>query len=233
MGLLISKANEKTQTIISINNLGIYFQELRLKDRPLSPRVKVGKLAIVDGSIMAEYDEVFQLEALICDRSTLETQVKAAKELLALPDELVDNPDATIPEKFSLKNQRQENYNALVKKLKATQDAIADNPVHKLQSFNAKSMQGIDALVDKARSRHQQAKFKGEFVGFTHYPTKEFFYEQQAREVLKRHNEALLAKGVEDGFIDFDCAMAIVCRRFAKSDDIRKKANAANPLLKK
>lgn len=284
MGLLISKANDKNQTIVTINNLGIYFQELRLKDRPMSTRVKIGKLAIVDGSVMAEYEEINQLETLICDRNTLETQVKAAKDLLAMPDELIDNEDAIavrselaalktelsllnanaglfvgsdnkyyhahatglcksrIAEKkkqqkelkpVSLKVQRQANYDALVQKLKSVQDAIASNPINSLQCLDAKSMQGIDALVDKARARHQQAKFKGEFVGFTHYPTREYFYEQQAREVLKKHNETLLAKGEEDGFIDFDAAMAIVCRRFAMSDDIKKKANAANPLLKK
>lgn len=283
MGLLISKANDKNQTIVTINNLGIYFQELRLKDRPMSQRVKIGKLAIVDGSVMAEYEEIHQLETLICDRNTLETQVKAAKDLLAMPDELIDNEDAitlkrelallktdlallnsnaglftgsnsyyhahatglcksAIADKekqlrelkpISMKAQRQANYDALVQKLKSVREAIAVNPINSLQCLDAKSMQGIDALVDKARARHQQAKFKGEFIGFTHYPTREYFYEQQAREVLKRHNEALLAKGIDDGFIDFDAAMAIVCRRFAKSDEIKKKANAANPLLKK
>ena len=282
MGLLISKANDKNQTIVTINNLGIYFQELRLKDRPMSPRVKIGKLAIVDGSVMAEYEEIHALEALICDRNTLETQVKAAKDLLAMPDELIDNEDAAIKSELasletdlallnsnaglfvgsnscyhayavglcesaitdkkkqlkelkpiSMKAQRQANYDALVQKLKSVQDAIAVNPINSLQCLDAKSMQGIDALVDKARARHQQAKFKGEFVGFTHYPTREYFYEQEARQLLKRHNETLINRGEEDGFIDFDAAMAIVCRRFAKSDDIRKIANAANPLLKK
>lgn len=280
MGLLISKANDKNQSIVTINNLGIYYQELRLGDRPLSPRVKIGKLAIVDSSVMAEYDEVYQLETLICDRSTLETQVKAAKDLLAMPDETTEsdriialrseisaletelaamnhelamNNELTLSENIkvhktviadkkkqlkaipqtSLKAQRQANYDALVHKLRAVQDAIASNPIHALQSFDAKSMQGIDALIDKARARHQQARFKGEFIGFTHYPTREYFYEQQAREVLKRHNEALANKGVEDGWIDFDTAMAIVCRRLAKSDEIKKQTNAANPLMKK
>ena len=281
MGLLISKANDKNQTIVTINNLGIYYQELRLKDRPMSQRVKIGKLAIVDGSVMAEYEEINQLETLICDRNTLETQIKAAKALLAMPDELIDNKDAlkrelallrtdlltlngnatlftgsnrhyheyatglcesAIADKkkqlmelkpISMKAQRQANYEFLIQKLKSVQDAIASNPIHALQSFDAKSMQGIDALVDKARARHQQAKFKGEFVGFTHYPTKEYFYEQEARQLLKRHNEVLINRGEEDGLIDFDAAMAIVCRRFAKSDEIKKKANAANPLLKK
>jgi ssDNA-binding Zn-finger/Zn-ribbon topoisomerase 1 len=220
MGLLIGKSNDKNQTIVTINNLGIYYQELRLKDRPMSPRTKIGKLAIVDGSVMASYDEYNKLEALICDRNSLEKQLKVAGDLVSSAAN-----DTEKKQRVKL---------LLVKKLENVKQAIADCPISKLQSLDAKAFVAIDALVDKARARHQQGKANGgEFVGFTHYPTREYFYEQEARSLLKKHNEALVNKAMEDGFMDFDAAMAIVCRRFAKSDEIRKKANAANPLFKK
>lgn len=226
MGLLISKANDKAQTIVTINNLGIYYQELRLKDRPMSPRVKIGKLAIVkdeDGkdSVMATYQPMTDLDALISDRNSLEKEVRVAADMLGSAANDTE------------KKQRIKNHKLLSDKLETVKQAIAVNPINSLQCLDAKALQGIDALVDKARARHQQGKFNGEFVGFTHYPTKEFFYEQEARALLKRHNEALSAKGIEDGYMDFNAAMAIVGRRFALSDSMAKKANAANPLLKK
>lgn len=225
MGLLISKANDKSQTIVTINNLGIYYQELRLRDRPLSPRVKIGCLVIVneDGkdSVMATYQPMADLDALISDRNSLEKEVKVATDMISSAAN-----DAE-------KKQRIKNHKLLSDKLETVKQAIANNPIHKLESLDAKAIQAIDSLVDKARARHQQGKFNGEFIGFTHYPTKEFFYEQEARALLKRHNEALSAKGIEDGYMDFNAAMAIVGRRFALSDDMAKKANAANPLLKK
>lgn len=226
MGLLISKANDKNQTIVTVNNLGIYYQELRLKDRPMSPRVKIGELAIVTDekgkdSVMATYQPMVDLDALIRDRNSLEKEVKVAGDLVASA--------ANDTEKKS----RVKNHKLLSDKLEAVKQAIADNPINKLESFDAKSIQAIDSLVDKVRSRHQQGKRNGEFIGFTHFPTKEFFYEQEARALLKRYNEALSAKGIEDGFMDFNAAMAIVSRRFALSDDMAKKANAANPLLLK
>lgn len=221
MGLLISKANDKNQTIVTINNLGIYYQELRLKDRPMSQRVKIGQLAIVDGSVMASYDEYNKLELLICDRNSLEKKVKVASDLVASAANETE------------KKARVKHHKVLSDKLEAVKQAIADCPISKLESLDAKAFVAIDALVDKARARHQQGKANGEFVGFTHYPTREYFYEQEARQLLKKHNEALANKGEEDGYIDFDASMAIVCRRFAKSDEIRKKANATNPLVKK
>lgn len=226
MGLLISKANDKAQTIVTINNLGIYYQELRLKDRPMSPRVKIGELAIFTDekgkdSVMAVYQPLADLDALISDRNSLEKEVKVASDLIAAATNDTE------------KKARVKSHRSLSDKLELVKQAIAANPIHKLESFDAKSIQAIDSLVDKARARHQQGKFNGEFIGFTHYPTKEFFYEQEARALLKRHNEALSSKGVEDGYMDFSAAMAIVSRRFALSDGMAKKANAGNPLLKK
>jgi hypothetical protein len=221
MGLLISKANDKNQTIVTINNLGIYYQELRLKDRPMSQRVKIGKLAIVDGAVMASYDEYNELEAKISERNALEKLVKVAADMI---NSAADDKE---------KKARIKNHEGLLTNLESVKQAIADCPVSKLESLDAKAFVAIDSLVDKARARHQMGKNGSEFVGFTHYPTREYFYEQEARQLLKKHNETLANKGEEDGFIDFDAAMAIVCRRFAKSDEIKKKANAANPLLKK
>lgn len=221
MGLLISKANDKNQTVVTINNLGIYYQELRWGDRPMSARVKIGKLAIVDGSVVAQYEEIHALDLLVGDRNSLEKKVKVASELIK-----TSNNDTE-------KKTRTKNHKLLSDKLKEVEQTIHENPIYKLGSLDAKSIQAIDALVDKARARHQTGKNNGEFIGFTHYPTKEFFYEQEARSLLKRHNEALNSKGIEDGYMDFNAAMAIVSRRFALSDGMARMANAANPLLKK
>ncbi len=220
MGLLISKANDKNQTIVTVNNLGIYYQELRLKDRPMSPRIKIGTLVIVDGSIMPSYDEYNALESLICDRNSLQKEVKVAGDLVSCAANETE------------KKQRVKNHKLLSDKLEKVKQAIADCPISKLESLDAKAFVAIDSLIDKARARHEIAKNGTDFAGFTHYPTKQFFYEQEARALLKRHNEALSSKGIEDGYMDFAAAMAIISRRFALSGKMAKEANEANPLRK-
>lgn len=209
--LLITKSDDKAQTVVTINGSGIYYQELRLGDRPMSGRVRIGKLVLIDGEVMAEYDELTIYDALLSNRVDIEKKLAAASALL--------KENATDERKLVVDN--------LAIALDKITSVINENPVHELQSLNAKVFQSVDRLLDKVRYRHKHVK--GEKISFTHYPTRAYFLQKQAEDLLKRRNEALESAGREDGYLDFDQAMLIIERRYAVQGKTatNKKAKAA------
>lgn len=194
--LLMTKSDDKNQTVVTINGSGIYYQELRLGDRPMSGRVRIGKLVLIDGEVMAEYDGLVELDALLSNRSDCEKKLAAAKSLL--------KEDATDERKLVVEN--------LTIGLDKINEIIKDNAINRLHCLNAKVFQSVDRLLDKVRYRHKHVK--GEKISFTHYPTRAYFLQKQAEDLLKRRNEALEAAGKEEGYLDFDQAMVIIERRY-------------------
>ena len=190
--LLMTKSDDKAQTVVTINGSGIYYQELRLGDRPMSGRVRIGKLVLIDGEVMAEYDQLTIYDALLSNRVDIEKKLAAASALL--------KENATDERKLVVDN--------LAIALDKITSVINENPVHELQSLNAKVFQSVDRLLDKVRYRHKHVK--GEKISFTHYPTRAYFLQKQAEDLLKRRNEALESAGREDGYLDFDQAMLII-----------------------
>lgn len=210
--LLITKSDDKAQTVVTINGSGIYYQELRLGDRPMSGRVRIGKLVIIDAEVMAEYDELTVYDTLLSNRVDIEKKLAAANTLL----------------KENATDERRLVADNLVDALDKITEIINENPVHRLQSLNAKVFQSVDRLLDKVRYRHKHVK--GEMISFTHYPTRAYFLQKQAEDLIKRRNEALEASGREDGYLDFDQAMLIIERRYAVQENTvktKKKAKAA------
>lgn len=208
--LLMTKSDDKAQTVVTINGSGIYYQELRLGDRPMSGRVRIGKLVLIDGEVMAEYDQLTIYDALLSNRVDIEKKLAAASALL--------KENATDERKLVVDN--------LAIALDKITSVINENPVHELQSLNAKVFQSVDRLLDKVRYRHKHVK--GEKISFTHYPTRAYFLQKQAEDLLKRRNEALESAGREDGYLDFDQAMLIIERRYAvqQKTATNKKAKA-------
>ena len=208
--LLMTKSDDKAQTVVTINGSGIYYQELRLGDRPMSGRVRIGKLVLIDGEVMAEYDQLTIYDALLSNRVDIEKKLAAASALL--------KENATDERKLVVDN--------LAIALDKITSVINENPVHELQSLNAKVFQSVDRLLDKVRYRHKHVK--GEKISFTHYPTRAYFLQKQAEDLLKRRNEALESAGREDGYLDFDHAMLIIERRYAvqQKTATNKKAKA-------
>lgn len=78
--MLLTKADEKTNTVITINTSGIWYQELLTSDRPQSPRVKLGKLALVEGEIMSDFTEWDEYNTLIVLRRVKESTIKVIKD---------------------------------------------------------------------------------------------------------------------------------------------------------
>jgi len=209
--LLITKSDDKAQTVVTINGSGIYYQELRLNNRPMSGRVRIGKLILIDGEVMAEYDELTIYDDLLSNRVDIEKKLAAVNSLL--------RENATDERRLVADN--------LAIALDKITEVINENPVHKLQSLNAKVFQSIDRLLDKVRYRHKHKHVKGE-ISFTHYPSRVYFMHKQAEDLIKRRNEALEAAGREDGYLDFDQAMLIIERRYAVQENTAaKKAKAA------
>jgi hypothetical protein len=209
MGLLISKANDKNQTLVTINGYGVFFQELRLGDRPQSPRVRVGKLVVLEEEgIVVDYDAIDDYEGLLVSRDT-DTRVLTASEdvLSTLMRDVTANKDAIAI--------RQEQNKKLRENLRVTNDAILSHPIRNLSCFNAVTMQNIDKLLDKVRYRHKHIE-GSDGVRFTHYPSRAYFIQRQAEDLLTRHNEALEKRGIESGYMDFDTALATVKARFNK-----------------
>jgi hypothetical protein len=209
--LLMTKSDDKAQTVVTINGSGIYYQELRLGDRPMSGRVRIGKLVLIDGEVMAEYDELTIYDALLSNRVDIEKKLAAVNALL----------------KENATDERRLVADNLAIALDKITEVINENPTHRLQSLNAKVFQSVDRLLDKVRYRHKHVK--GEKISFTHYPTRAYFLQKQAEDLLKRRNEALEASGREDGYLDFDGAMLIIERRYAENTaaKTKKKAKAA------
>jgi hypothetical protein len=212
--LMISTANDKDQTVSTINGNGIYYQELRLGDRPMSKRVRIGTLVVLENDIVAEYDALSSHDACLSSRVLLEKEIAALSSLIKDAKKL---KDANLVLERETELERKQGC------LNTVNDAIANSPITKLQSLNAKSLAAIDKMIDKARARHQKNRKGKEFTGFNHFPTQEYFLEKQANELLKKHNDKLEAMGIDNGYIDFDSALAIVCHRFSKSVVIANK----------
>lgn len=210
--LLMTKSDDKNQTVVTINGSGIYYQELRMGDRPMSSRVRIGKLVLIDNEVMAEYDTLVEYDALLSNRSDIEKKLAAAKSLL----------------KESATDERKLVVDNLTIALEKINEIISEHNIHRLQSLNAKVFQSVDRLLDKVRYRHKHVK--GEKISFTHYPTRVYFLQKQAEDLLKRRNEALESAGKEEGYIDFDTALLIIEKRYAKQPvdtaDCKTKATA-------
>ncbi len=192
MSLLITKANDKNQTLISINEVGIFYQELRLGDRPKSNRVKIGSVALVDDSVQALSSEWDAFDMLVQRLNVVEKRLKA---IATTKDEQV-----TV-ESDSLKIE----FNNL-------QTAIDNDPLSKLTTLSVKVVADLDKLVNTARYKHQWRS-----SGFSHHPTREYFLQRQAEDLVKRQNAALEAAGIESGYLDFQSAYAVIVKRYSRN----------------
>ncbi len=206
--LLITKADDKLNTVITVNGKGVFYQELRLGSRPMSQRVRLGRLVVVDDEIVVDYDTWNEYDALLTERDTLEKTRNAAKDVLK-----------------SLEGEASELKKAEIEKLTGAiariEKKLNDNPIRELTALSAKVMSAVDKMLDKVRHRHKHLETTDKTVQFSHHPTREYFLEKQATELLTKHNEKLEAKGVNEGYLDFDMAFEIVQKRFTK---VEKKA---------
>lgn len=204
-GLLISKANEKNNTIVTINGQGVFYQELRLGDRQQSPRVRLGKLVVVEGEgIVVDYDAVNDYESLLVRRDTDTRVLAATQDLLK-----------TLTEKESIAI-RQSEINQLEDSLKVTNESISNHPMRAIASFNATVIVSVDKMLDKVRYKHQSIETKDKTIKFTHYPNRAYFLQKLAEDLLLRHNENLENRGIEVGYMDFDTAIEVIKARFKK-----------------
>jgi hypothetical protein len=211
--LLITKADDKNNTIVTINGKGVFYQELRLGDRPMSARVRLGKLVVVDDEIVVEFDAWCEYDALLAERNTLEKTRNAAKDVIkSLEGDAV--------------SRKQTEIEQLTGAIARLEKRINEHPIRQLTVLNAKVMSAVDKMLDKVRHRHKSIETTDKTVQFTHHPSKEYFLEKQATELLTRHNEKLESRGIDEGYLDFDASMEIVTKRFAK---VEKKAPTPKP----
>lgn len=201
--LLITKGDEKTNTVVTINGKGVFYQELRLGDRPMSARVRLGKLVVVDDEIVVEFDAWCEYDALLAERNTLEKTKSAAKDVVkSLEGDAV--------------TRKQSEIEQLTGAIARLEKRINEHPVRGLTVLSAKVMASVDKMLDKVRHKHQSIETTDKTIQFTHHPSKEYFLEKQATELLTQHNERLESRGIDEGYLDFDGAMEIVQKRFTK-----------------
>ncbi|MCC5617479.1 hypothetical protein LC605_20790 [Nostoc sp. CHAB 5836] len=206
--LLITKGDEKTNTVVTINGKGVFYQELRLGDRPMSQRVRLGKLVVVDDEIVVDYDAWCEYDALIVERNTVERTKKAAIEVLK-----------TLEDSKAVKLKEVE-VKRLEIALTEAERKIKAHPVRSLTVLSAKVMASVEKMLNGVRHKHKHLETTDKTVQFSHHPTKEYFVEKQANELLKRHNESLEARGIEEGYLDFDAAMAVIEKRYSQKTKV-------------
>lgn len=202
--LLITKGDEKTNTVVTINGKGVFYQELRLGDRPMSQRVRLGKLVVVDDEIVVDYDAWCEYDALMVERNTVERTKKAAVDVL----KSLEDPKAIKLKESEIKK--------LEIALTEVERKMNDHPVRSLTVLSAKVMASVEKMLNGVRHKHKHLETIDKTVQFSHHPTKEYFVEKQANELLKRHNESLEARGIEEGYLDFDAAMAVIEKRYSQ-----------------
>jgi hypothetical protein len=160
--LLLTIDDSKLQSAVTINGNGIYYQEFRLGDRPMSQRVKLGRLDLIGTEVTAVYDEWLNYDATRTQLSDVE------KLLSAMPEG---------KEKASYAKERDR-----------LADSLVNNPLHRLELNSAVSRM-VDKLINSAKFKHQMGRSDVSLT-FTFYETHDSFMLTEARALAKRYNEA-------------------------------------------
>lgn len=207
--MLFVKADEKTNTVLTINDRGIYYQEMLTEYRPQSKRVRLGHLAIVDGEIMPDLTEWDDYAALVMSHRTTLKQISVIEDLLK--DWKDDESKA---ESIAIK---QLELQELQNRLEFDESLLNDCPIKSLASLDGKVIEKIGKIINSASFKHKTVK-TGDQVIFTPYQTLEHFMEDQAKSLVKRFNEDLESRGIETGFLDIESARDIVAKRFDRGN---------------
>lgn len=223
MSFMISKSDDKNQTVITINGRGIFLQELQMKlgngaIRPKSQRVKLGDVVMIQGDIEPSFSDWDEYDALVASVFTTEKKLNAAKSIKDDLSKKTQNAET----KKSVANIDAE-IKKLTDELTKLQSEIETNPLHTLTSLNAATQAAIMKLIGKeseksrVKVRAQLLKSKDAIVEFTSMPNRDYFIRKQAEDLMKRTNEALEKSGVETGYMDLDEALEKIEKRFSKT----------------
>lgn len=245
--MLLTKADEKTNTVITINSSGIWYQELLTSDRPQSPRVKIGMLDMVEGEIMANYVSWDCYNALIFKRRTTEVEIKIVKsrildyyKILGMPQEMSNDQEVAKfvkdlakqfhPDSGSGNTEKMAEINDARDQLKALHKKFLDLQIA-LENFDgaidAAPIGKLTTLNGKVHERVNKlitsASFKNKYketskgIVFQPLQTLEAFMESQAKDLVKRHNDHLEATKATTGFLDIETARDIIASRFDRA----------------
>lgn len=207
--ILVTKHDDRTNSMITLNSSGIWYQELLTTDRPQSKRVKVGHLVLVDGVITPEYKEWDDYAANVFTRRSLEKQIKVLQDL----EKSYSEGDSKDEESLKATQSKLEDCKM---QLLAVDHLIECDPIHSLTALTGKVQERVSKIVNSSTFKHKVEQ-SGDSVIFTHYQSKEFFLENEAKSLCKRHNEQLEKIGAETGYLDIETAREIIGKRFSNA----------------
>lgn len=203
--MLFVKHDDKTNTVLTVNASGIYYQEMLTDHRPQSKRVRLGHLVLVDSEIMPDLTEWDDYAALVISHRTTTNQIFVIEDLLK--DWQGDESKA---ESIAIK---QSELQDLRERLQFDELILNDHPVKALASLTGKVIEQVGKIINSASFKHKTVK-TGNQVVFTPYQTIEHFMEDQAKSLVKRFNEDLESRGIETGYLDIETAREIIAKRF-------------------
>lgn len=205
--MLFTQHDKKSNSVLTINNAGVFYQEMLTEHRKQSKRVKLGTLAIVDGEIMPNLHLWDDYADTVMSHRTLSKKIAAVKSTI----DVMTKDDSFDAENVAIK---QSELTELESALEFDSLLLENNPISKLSDLDGKILERIGKIINSASFKHKVIHRDDSSVVFTHYQTLESFMESQAKDLAKRFNEAKELAGDEEGYLDIETARETIAKRF-------------------